>query len=184
MTGFADGSCGGGCVHDPARASALLAEAGTVGPIRIGSVGEAQAELSNRLAEQLRAVGFEVSLVPLTVETFADAVVAGEVDLYSWGWVAPAGSIDAVVPPLLSGDGVANPARSSLMIEVDELLAQARVEDDDAARWALLQSAQTRALEAAWFIPVAAAGNDLVLASGTDGVTVRADGSIAVRTLP
>ncbi len=183
MAGYTIDACGGACGHDPGRATALLAEVGAIGPIRIGSVGDAQAAVSARLAEQLRSVGVEATVVPLTTETFADAVVAGDVELYSWGWVAPAGSIDAVVPALLAGDGVANPTRMSSMVEIDQLVAQAMLEHDDATRWALLQSAQTQLLQAGWLIPVAMAGNDLVLTPGIDGVIVRADGSIAVRTL-
>ena len=183
MAGYTGDACGGACGHDPGRAAALLAEVGPIGPIRIGSVGDAQAAVSARLAEQLRSVGLEATVVPLTAETFADAVVAGDVELYSWGWVAPAGSIDAVVPALLAGDGVANPTRMSSMVEIDQLVTQAMIEHDDAARWALLQSAQRQSLQAGWLIPVAMAGSDLVTTPGIDGVIVRADGSIAVRTL-
>ncbi len=180
--GFVEGACGNTCQYDPARAAGLLAEVGPVLPITIGYLGESQHAVSSKLAEQLRGVGFEVELAPLTVDTFAAAVAAGDVAIYSWGWVAPAGSIDAVLPPLLSGTGAANPA-GLFMADTEATLARASTENDDATRWTLLQSVHAQVLDDGWLIPIAAARSELVLAPAVSGVTVRGDGSIEVRTL-
>lgn len=172
------------CVSPCASAGAAPSAAWPAnGALTVAYSGEDQQEMAAALITQLTEVGIEAVGDETTPRELALAIVGGTTDLFSFGWVAPAGSVDAVLPPLLASDSPANVARISSEA-VDELLDQASVTGDDQARWEVLAQAHQAALAEAKILPVAASSSRLVLASGVAGAVVRADGSLDLETGP
>lgn len=180
VAGYRPGGCAEGCVHDPGRARSLLAEARRDGAppdvlrIAIGSQDQAAADI---IADDLAAVGFEVDVRPLNPGELARTIAAGEAELFAFGWVAPAGSVDAVVPALFGSGSAANAVRLR-SARVDALIADATTTGDDRDRWDLLLEAHDVALSEAAVIPLAVAKSHFVAAPQAQHVVVRADGSI------
>ncbi len=181
--GFGADSCGSICTFDLEVVTVLLAEVGPIPTVRVGFTGDHERSLADRVVGQLAAAGFDAEPVEIADGGLAAALAAGNVDLFPFGWVAPAGSIDAVVPALLGAESTVNPI-GSISAEVDETLAAAASTSDDVSRWALLETAHRQALGAAWFVPVSVAENRLAISSAFAGVSIRADGSLEIRTLP
>ncbi|MEZ5379165.1 MAG: ABC transporter substrate-binding protein [Acidimicrobiales bacterium] len=183
VAGFQGDPCGAPCAFDPDRARALVAEVGVVPTIRVGFTTPHEAELAANIVEQLGVVGVTAEAVELATGQLATAIDGTPVDMFPYGWVAPAGSVDAIVPPLLSSTSTANPL-GSISPDVDQLLATAMVTTADTERWALLAAAHQQALASAVLLPVAAAENRFVVSPAFRGVVTRADGSIEIRSLP
>ncbi len=181
--GFGGGACAVSSSHDLDRAAALIADIGETPTIRIGYSSGNERTLGQGIVDQLAAVGLRSELVEIGVGQVSAALAAKTVDMIPYGWVAPAGSIDVVLPPLLSGTSAANPL-GVISAEVDQTLATAAATNDDAERWALLEAAHRTALDQAVFLPVAAAESRFVVSPAFTGVLSRADGSIEIRTLP
>ncbi|MEZ5228659.1 MAG: hypothetical protein R2710_18920 [Acidimicrobiales bacterium] len=95
-----------------------------------------EAELAANIVEQLGVVGVTAEAVELATGQLATAIDGTPVDMFPYGWVAPAGSVDATVPPLLSSTSTANPL-GSISPDVDQP-ATAMVTTADTERWALL----------------------------------------------
>ncbi len=181
--GFGADSCGTICDFDLEVVAGILAEIGPVPAIRVGFTGDHERSLADGVVGQLAAAGLDAEPVEIADGGLATALAAGNVDLFPFGWVAPAGSIDAVVPALLGAGSPANPI-GSISAEVDETLTAAASTSDDVSRWALLETAHRQALGAASFVPVSVAENRLAVSSAFTGVLIRADGSLEIRTLP
>ncbi len=146
-------------------------------PLRVTYAGDGQAATADALAAQLRRAGLSASPVEATAGELASAIVDGTPDLFAFGWVAPAGVVDAVVPPLLRADSPANVARFESP-RIQELLDSAARTGDDEARWDLLDEAHRLALAEAKVLPVAVSTGTMVLAPGLAGVVIRADGTL------
>lgn len=150
-------------------------------PLRVTYVGEGQAAIAGSLAAQLAQGGIPASATQATARELATAIIEGSPDLFAFGWVAPAGTIDAVIPPLLREDSPANVARFA-SIEIEELITEAASTGDDGARWSLLEEAHRLALAEAKVLPVAASAGTLVVRPELSGITIRADGSLDLET--
>lgn len=173
--GAAPLACGVRC-----RAVGLASENGpplTDGPVLVASNGSDQVVIGRALVDELVGQGVDADLDPVTAGELAAAIVDGSTDLFAFGWVAPAGSVDAVLPPLLRQDSPANVARIT-SAELQDLLAVAATTADDRERWALLDRAHQLAIDEMKVLPVAVSAGTLVVAPELDGVTIRADGSI------
>ncbi len=168
--------CGQRCTTDPAVATEVLA---AIGPtdLRVAYTGDDQEELARSFTKQLRSAGFGARHVALAPDDLASRIVGGDTDVFAFGWVAPATSSDAVVPPLLAIDSPANIARIDSPA-VARLLAEAAVTAEDGPRWGLLADAHRAAMDDALLLPIAASTSMLVSDSEVDSLTVRADGSI------
>ena len=173
--------CGEVCAFDPGLATAALA---SIGPtdLRVAYTGEEQEELARSVTKELRSGGFGARHTALAPDELASVIVDGETDLFAFGWVAPATSSDAVVPPLLAIDSAANIARIDSPT-VARFLAEAAVTADDATRWALLADAHRAAMDDALLLPIAASTSMLVRGDAADNLLVRADGSIDVESV-
>jgi ABC-type transport system substrate-binding protein len=183
MAGYQIGACGAVCDHDVVSSdgdTGVGSEAGDrLVPLRlqITYTGDEQRATAAVIARQLSAAGIDAEQSELEPEELALAIVAGETDMFAFGWVAPATSGDAVLPPLLAVDSPANVARIASP-EVEQLLMEASVTADDASRWALLDKAHRSALAEALILPIGGSTSILVTAPETPSITVRADGSI------
>lgn len=183
LAGYRPADCDD-CRFDPAAAAALVGqiELETGAPITLSVAygGGDQRTTAEAVAADLQRVGIQAGVVDQAPDQLASAIGSGGADLFAFGWVAGAGSIDAVVPPLLrsgspaNGLGLASP-------EVDRLIDQASRTGDDQARWTLLNRAHETALARHQVLPLAVAASTLVTDSQAAGLVVRADGSIDIR---
>ncbi|MEM9564522.1 MAG: ABC transporter substrate-binding protein [Actinomycetota bacterium] len=169
-TGRVAGPAGPADAADESRAP-------TPATLRLASVGEGGAVLTEALASQLTEAGHEVLEAAVPAPELAASIVDGSTDLFAFGWVAPASAIDAILPPLLGADSPANVARIADP-EVGSLLERAARTADDEDRWELLRLAERSALEEGTLLPVAASGSTLVVSSAESGPVIRADGSL------
>ncbi|MGB5760230.1 MAG: ABC transporter substrate-binding protein [Acidimicrobiales bacterium] len=173
--------CGSVCAFDPGLATAALASIGPTN-LRVAYTGEEHEELARNVTKELRSAGFGARHTALAPDALASVIVDGDADLFAFGWVAPATSSDAVIPPLLAIDSAANIARIDSP-RVARLLAEAAVTADDAARWALLADAHRAAMDDVLLLPIAASTSRLVRGDAADSLLMRADGSIDVESV-
>ncbi len=179
--GHRPGACGAACRHDPALAAGLLSD--SVAPrIEVAYVGVDQQAAAAGVVEQLQAVGIRATERELRPEDLAAVIVDGGSDLFSFGWVAPATSADAVLPPLLTAGSPANVAKIDVPAVAD-LLSRASVTADDEARWALLDQAHRLAMAENLLLPIAGPTSTLVRGPRAAALAVRADGSIDLETI-
>ncbi len=129
------------------------------------------------VARDLTAGGLVARGEQLPPEVQAEAIAERAPGLFAFGWVAAAGSIDAVVPLLLSSTSPANVLGFDSP-EIDDVLARAARTVDDEQRWALLRQAHDQALADGRLVPVAAPFGRLVTAPQKGDLAVRADGSL------
>ena len=182
IAGFRYGACGAACVYNPAEATAKLAEVGFTPTLVVGYVGPEQAAAARSIGESLTRAGFGVSVQEIPADQLTAMIDAGTVDIFSFGWPAPASSMDAVIPPLFASVSPLNVTRL-VSTEVDNLIAEAMTTGDDAARWRLLADAEGAALAQWTVIPVATAHNGLIQRAQGSPLVVRPDGSIDVTSL-
>ncbi len=181
IVGFDDDArCSAICAFDPTAAGQFTAEVGSP-RIQLAYAGGDQSTAADAIVDQLTAAGFAAEATQLPPDELARVIVTGETDLFGFGWVAPATSSDAVIPPLLTVDSPANIARVDSPA-VAELLAEAAMTADDQHRWSLLNAAHRAAMDQALIIPVATSISMLVRGPDAGWLRVRADGSIDVET--
>ena len=180
--GFRYGACNGACVYNPAGARELLAQVGVTPTLVVGYAGADQAPAAAEIGGSLERAGFGVVVQEVPADQLAAMIDSGAVDVFSFGWPAPAGSMDAVIPPLLASYSGLNVTRL-VSPEVDALIAEALLTEDDLARWDLLAAAESAALAQWTVIPIAVAHNGLVQRPGSFDIAVRGDGSIDVSSL-
>jgi ABC-type transport system substrate-binding protein len=183
LAGYRPGGCDD-CRFDPAAAAALVGqvelESGARITLNVAYGGGDQQATAEAVAADLQRVGIQAELLEQSPDQLASAIGSSGADLFAFGWVAGAGSIDAVVPPLLrsgspaNGLGLASP-------EVDRLIDQASRTGDDQARWTLLNRAHVAALAQHQVLPLAVAASTLVANAQAAGLVVGADGSIDIR---
>lgn len=175
LAGFGPGACQWCDVSDE-RARDLAQVVPTVDALVVGH-SATHTEVADALVAELSASGFEVSAVEFGSADFAVGVADGSIDIFTFGWSAPAGSLDAAVEPLLASWSATNVFGVGWS-EVDLLLERARETGDDQERWALLREAEVEALSQSIAIPYGVASSQLAGVQAVNGLVVRADGSI------
>ncbi|MEO1780029.1 MAG: ABC transporter substrate-binding protein, partial [Pseudomonadota bacterium] len=154
--------------YDPAKAEALLAEAGAVkeggtwildgAPLEIDIVTYASRAALPPTAELtqafLAAIGVKATITVGEWGASNDAIAAGEADLFLQAWVTtPQGDPGAVLETLLKSDGGSN-AGGFANARLDELLDQGRLTFDHDARKAIYDEVQQIIVAEAAMIPV------------------------------
>ncbi len=182
MSGFRVDACDGGCSRDTTFAGLVLEGLDTVPKIRVGYVGEAQGPAAQSIVTDLEFAGFSAEAVQYNADGLAAAISAGEVELYAFGLIGEATSVDAVLPPLLHSISALSPTRMADPA-LDQLIEKAAETADDEARWDILDEAQRLAISYSLFVPVTTAHNELVWSDAAGDVIVRADGSIDRQSL-
>ncbi len=180
MAGYRTDSCGDVCGELDDGTGGVGAEVAPWPidvPLRVTFAGAGQAKTAEALAAQLQRTGMLAAPVEATAADLASAIVEGSPDLFAFGWVAPAGVADAVLPPLLRADSPANVARFESP-RIQELLDTAARTGDDEARWDLLDEAHRLALVEAKVLPVATSTGTMVFAPDLSGVVIRTDGTL------
>ena len=154
--------------YDPAKAEALLAEAGAVkeggtwmldgAPLEIDIVTYASRAALPPTAELtqafLAAIGVKATITVGEWGTSNDAIAAGDADLFLQAWVTtPQGDPGAVLETLLKSDGGSNTGGFT-NARLDELLDQGRLTFDHDARKAIYDEVQQIIVAEAAMIPV------------------------------
>lgn len=182
MSGFRMDACDGECSRDTTFAGLVLDALDTVPKIRVGYVGAAQSHAAQSIVTDLQFAGFSAEAVEYDADGLAAAISAGDVELYAFGLIGEATSVDAVLPPLLHSISALSPTRMADPA-LDQLIEKAAETGDDEARWDILDEAQRLALSYSLFVPVTTAHNELVWSDAAGDVIVRADGSIDRQSL-
>ncbi|WP_195819399.1 ABC transporter substrate-binding protein [Roseobacter sp. MH60115] len=154
--------------YDPARAEALLAEAGAVKeggtwmlngePLEIDIVTYSSRAALPPTAELtqafLSAIGVQSNITVGEWGASNDAIAAGEADLFLQAWVtAPQGDPGAVLETLLRSDGGSNSGQYA-NAKLDDLLDNGRLTFEHDARKAIYEEAQQIIADEAALIPV------------------------------
>ncbi len=172
--------------HDTAQAEALLAEAGAVKeagqwmldgePLEIDIVtysGRAALAPTAELTQAfLQALGIAANVSVGEYGAGADAMAAGEADMFLQAWVmTPQGDPGAVLETLLKSDGGSN-AGHYANAELDALLEKGRSSFDPAAREAIYDRIQQIIAAEAALIPVFHVSQLVVARPGLTGYAV------------
>lgn len=159
VPGHQDDACGDRCVHDVARAKALLAQAfppGTSPPeIFIDyDEDETQAAVAKAIQAGLAEAGIKATLRAKGLQEYQSFAVSGQQELFRLGWIGAYPSPDAFLPPLVSSGSASNLTGFSSPT-VDQGLAAARAEADPAKRVSLYQTAEREVMAQLPVIPIA-----------------------------
>jgi peptide/nickel transport system substrate-binding protein len=146
--------------YDPARARALLKEAGYPNGFAVTlhcSASQPADSLCQAVASMLSRVGIRVAYQPIPFNNLVPRLLQHDVSFYSVGWT-PGTDAEGVLIPLAhsrngTGDGQYNAGRYSNP-KVDELLDQARVELDPPKRLRMLSDAMAAIDNDAAFVPL------------------------------
>ena len=176
LAGFRPGTCAIGCVYDPESVSELLGDV-AIGTVSVGYVGDERAPSAAVVVDSLATVGIEAEAVGYDTAGLSAALADGTVDLALTGWVAPASSLDGVVPGLFSARSGVN--LSGLYDDaIQDLIDEADATKVDSQRWGLLAQAERLGVEAGGVVPIGLLKGTLVVVPGGPNLPVRADGSI------
>lgn len=172
--------------YDPAKAEALLAEAGAVKdggtwtldgePLEIDIVTYSSRAALPPTAELtqafLSAIGVKANITVGEWGASNDAIAAGEADLFLQAWVTtPQGDPGAVLETLLKSDGGSN-SGGYANARMDELLEQGRLTFEHDARKAIYDEAQQIIAAEAAMIPVFHVSQTNVSVPGLSGYQV------------
>ncbi|HET9653711.1 MAG TPA: ABC transporter substrate-binding protein, partial [Usitatibacter sp.] len=148
-------------VYDPARAKALLREAGYPNGFTVDldcSSQQPADAIGQAIAGMLSRIGIKVAYRPLPFNILLPKLTSGDTSMYVLGWTPATVEPEGVLVPLAhsrSGPGMgeynfggyANP-------KVDRLIDQGRVEFDPAKRSALFSEAMMLMDSEAAFVPL------------------------------
>ena len=150
--------------YDPARARALLAEAGYPNGFRITLHGPTDryvndAQILQVVAQQWTRIGIKTDVDALPMASLTARLARNDASAYLLGWSNPSGDPS---PALRSILGSPDPARNTGMSnygrytnpELDRLTAEALQTLDDAKREALMQDAMRQAMHDTAIIPL------------------------------
>jgi peptide/nickel transport system substrate-binding protein len=146
--------------HDPARARALLREAGYPGGFTVTlhcSAAQPADAICQAVAGMLARVAIKVNYQALPFNALVPRVMARDVSFYSIGWTPATDAEGALVPlahsPSQPGTGEYNAGRYSNP-KVDALIDAARVELDSPKRLRMLADAMTEIDADVGYIPL------------------------------
>jgi ABC-type transport system substrate-binding protein len=186
VPGRAEGACGAVCLHDPERARALVAEVFGDGPVPAVAVDVYDDPLERAVGEQvvasLQAVGIPAELVVRSYDDHLTALADGDVQVFSFSWVAIAPDVDGYLGALFLSDSPDNVSGLADGL-VDLALRGARAEPDRAAR--LGQYADVDRLVSALvpMVPIAVHETAVVVADRVEGFVARPDGTFVVEAI-
>ena len=144
---------------DPGRAMDLLGQAEVSLPVpvvmKVGDFGEAYQSHAERMAEEMRLVGFDVDMEVVNRRTFGDDVWSGGAYEMFVGPTAPSATPNGYLLPVLHSRGHLN-TTGVVDSELDILVEEQARELDPTARRGLILAIQRRVLgEAYRFMPAA-----------------------------
>ena len=148
-----------GYFSDPERARGLLSQAEVSLPVpvvmKVGDFGEAYHSHAERMAEEMRLVGFDVDMEVVNRRVFGDEVWSGGAYEMFVGPSAPSATPNGYLLPVLHSRGRLN-TTGVVDPELDGLIEQQARELDPTARRDLILAIQRRVLDGAYrFMPAA-----------------------------
>ena len=143
---------------DPARAKALLAEAGFpdgrgLPPIDIASTEASKDELTYYADQLKRVLGMPVSVKVVERATFIRGMNAGEVPFFPWGWTMDYPDAATYLQDMWYSTSPYNRTRWK-SAEYDKLIDEALITADDAKRFALYNKAEKILLDDFGMVPL------------------------------
>lgn len=143
---------------DPARAKALMAEAGFpdgkgLPPIEISSTEANKDELTYYADQLKRVLGMPVSVKVVERATFIRSMNAGEVPFFPWGWTMDYPDAATFLSDMWYSKSRYNRPRWA-NAEYDALIDQALTTPDEAARFALYHKAERILLDDYGMVPL------------------------------
>lgn len=181
VTGGVGDACRGVCGPSRGEAEDLVAAAlpdGQTQPIRLlVDDSDSMQGVAGVLERQLTAVGLEIEVVSLPVETYEGLIATGQQQLFVYGWLGVARSPSSLLPALFdsaSPDNVSGLADAN----VDAALRAARVEPIASVRAAAWRDVEVAILEQVPVVPLLQFRTTGVVSPRVSGFVVRADGSV------
>ena len=162
--------------RDLDEAQALIERADLDEPVELLATDEVaeSVAIAAEVAEQLAAVGLEVTVREVDFEEFLDAQAAGDFDLYALGWTGDLDP-DGVYRPVHHSRGSRN-YQGLVDDDVDDLLGAARQEHELEARTVLYARATEAIVDRAAYLYLYNADVLRAWSSDVRGVRVRPDG--------
>jgi ABC-type transport system substrate-binding protein len=159
VPGHQDDPCGDKCVHDVAKAQALVAAAfpaGTAPPEVFVDYDEddTQSAVAKAIQAGLAEAGIKATLRPKSLKDYQSFAVSGQQELFRLGWIGAYPSPDAFLPALVASGSPSNLTGFSVS-SVDQGLAAARAEADPAKRADLYRAAERDVMAQLPVIPIA-----------------------------
>jgi len=170
------------CVHDPALARRLVAEAfppSTGGPPEVTIDFDAdptQEAMAKAVQASLAEVGIRTSLRATAPEAYDRLVLSGEQEVFRLGWIAAYPSPDAVLSPLFRSASPDNLMAYANAV-VDDVLSAARAEADPMRRTALYQKAERVIMDDVPVVPIAQLQLQSVVARRVRGLVMTSLGT-------
>lgn len=169
------------CVHDPALARSLLAQAFPDGQVPTVTIdfdsSPAQQALAKLVAANLLTVGIPTSLHPLALGDYQRLLVTGGQQLFTLSWIGGDRTPDAYLAPLFQSSSPDNLVGLQSP-DVDAALAQARTSGDPAIRAGAWAQAEQQVLAAAIIVPLAQFRTQVAVGKGVTGLVHAVDGSV------
>lgn len=165
--------------YDPDKAKALLAEAGLATGLKLSMITSDMPPI-RRTAETvqtlLREIGVELEVQSLPVAEWASLSAKGEHNIFLMAYEY--NDADILYAALHSTGDYNRGFQTDP--DLDKLLEEQRVAFDPAARQALLDQAQARIMEQAYWAPLFEPMNFAALSSAVRGADLRVDGDLSV----
>ena len=181
VSGGVGEGCRGVCGPSRGEAEELVATAlpdGQDQPIRLlVDDSDSMQGVAAVLEKQLTAVGLEIEVVSLPIETYEGLIATGQQQLFVYGWLGVARSPSTLLPALFDSaspdnvSGLADPA-------VDAALRAARVEPIASVRAAAWRDVEVAILDQVPVVPLLQFRTTGVVSPRVTGFVVRADGSL------
>lgn len=180
VPGSSTDGCGDVCAHDPDAARALVAEVfpdGTVPPVKVDVYDDPlERSMGERVVASLVEVGIPAELVVRSYEEHLSALASGDVQVFSFSWVAMAPDPSEYLDPLFLSDspdnvsGLADPL-------ADLAIRTARAEPDRALRIAQYADIDRLVSGLVPMVPIAVHQTPVVVADRVEGFTPHPDGT-------
>lgn len=183
VSGGTGTGCRGVCGPSRSEAEQLVATALPAGqdqPLRLLVDDSASMQaVAASIERQLTAIGLDIEVVSLPVETYEGLIATGQQQLFVYGWLGVARSPSSLLPALFDSaspdnvSGLADPA-------VDAALRAARVEPIASLRAAAWRDVEVAILDQVAVVPLLQFRTTGVVSPRVSGFVVRADGSVAL----
>jgi peptide/nickel transport system substrate-binding protein len=171
--------------YDPARARALLAEAGHGSGLRLTAISN-DTPAVRRAAEiaqaQFREVGVEMAVQSMPIGEWSAAARRGQAQIIFDGYTYP--EADALYVKFHSTSGInVNFAPPERKAELDPILDASRAEFDPARRREILRQAQEMIVRDAYWIPLFEPANVAAFGSKVKGAVLHSNADVNIASL-
>jgi ABC-type oligopeptide transport system substrate-binding subunit len=185
VPGGTENPCGADCATDAAATRAAVTAAFPAGAptVRVDSPSSpGPVAATGTFAASLDGAGWPATVRTRSVADYRDQVLAGDRQLFWFGWVGVAATPEAYLPAMFLSGSPDNVTGFSDPL-VDAAIGAARSTADPAERATRWAEAERLVLDRMPVVPLAQAQNAVALSSSVQGFVQRLDGSFAVDRL-